>query len=293
MKVRDIEIPITNIAGVGSALARLFSRVNVFTVADLFSYYPRDWEDRTQIVPLADFATRSKIHTLVQVVSHEWFGFGRMRTLKIIIADNTTQAALVCFNRPFLEKSLVVGSIITVTGSFSVRRGEIQSSAFDAVCISKAGNLCDFAGKPLSDSVVLPVYPLTAGLGQKQVRKTIIRALSEYAKGIEDEIPAHITKKYDFLHKQDAIKAIHNPKTLSQALQARHSLIFEELYHFQRNILTRAFERKKNMPFATTGNISAPEYSDNRLEIFKKSLSPRQKLLHDRLTFSLTDDQID
>ncbi|MFI3257647.1 MAG: ATP-dependent DNA helicase RecG, partial [Spirochaetales bacterium] len=49
-----------------------------------------------------------------------------------------------------------------------------------------------------------------------------------------------------------------------------------------------------NMSFATTvKDISAPEYSDNRLEIFKKSLSPRQKLLHDRLTFSLTDDQID
>lgn len=289
MKLRDIEIPISNLAGVGPALAKLFAQVNVFTIADLFCYYPRDWDDRTHIVPLSDFSQCAKIHSLVQVRAHNWFGFGRMKTLKIIIEDEADSAVLVCFNRPFLEKVLPVGAIISITGSFSVRYGEIQSSSFEAICISKNGELSDFRGKALPDSAVYPIYPLTAGLGQGQVRKIINRALSEYARGIDDELPARIHEQYGFMHKKDAIKAMHSPVRLSHALEARRSLIFEELYHFQKTILSRAMERTRDMQLP---HISYEVDVLQDIDAFKKILSPRQKQLYDRLNFALTPDQI-
>lgn len=292
MKVRDIEIPVTNLAGVGPSLAKLFAHVNVFTIADLFCYYPRDWEDRTQAIPLASFAQHAKIHCLAQVSAHEWFGFGRMKTLKIIISDETESAVLVCFNRPFLEKVLPVGAIISVTGAFSMRYGEIQSSSFDAICISKNAQLEDFHGKSLPDSAVYPVYPLTAGLGQVQVRKIMGKALTEYARGIEDELPSRIQERYGFMHKQDAIKAMHKPKVLSDALDAKRALIFEELYHFQKAILSRAMERKHDMQLPQIPAELSNANADECLTAFVKLLSPRQKQFYDRLTFQLTSDQI-
>ncbi len=291
MKLREIEIPITNIAGVGESLARHFSHVNVFTVADLFTYYPRDWEDRTKTHQLSSFSQHSKLHILVEVIGHEWFGFGRMKTLKIIIRDLNTVASLICFNRPFFEKSLPVGSIISVTGSFSVRRGELQCSSFDAICITKNGTLENFQGKTLPDSVVLPIYPLTQGLGQRQVRKAMLQALKEYSLGIENELPENLYEKYNLYHKTEAINEIHNPKNIEAALAAKKSLIFEELYNFQRNILLRVQERKKN-------SILAPFPHEQRLENetieqhLVRSFSPRQKLLYERLPFQLTEDQI-
>ncbi len=289
MKLRDIEIPITNITGVGQSLAKSFSNVNVFTIADLFSYYPRDWEDRTKIVPLSSFNLQSKMHTLAEVIAHEWFGFGRMKTLKIVIKDKTSTASLICFNRPFFQKSLPVGSIISVTGSFSMRRGELQCSSFDAQLISKHGSLDNFEGKALPDSAVISIYPLTQGLGQRQVRKTMLQALKEYSLGIEDELPHNLIEKYHLLHKQEAVQAIHNPSTLQEAIDAKRSLIFEELYHFQKKIIHRVSERKKNI---MCGPFFEREKNETALECLKRTASPSQKQLLERLPFNLTEDQI-
>ncbi len=290
MKLRDIEIPITNIAGVGQSIAKCFSNVNVFTVADLFSYYPRDWEDRTKTFPLASFAKHAKVHTLAEVIGHEWFGFGRMKTLKIIIQDKSATGSLICFNRPFFEKTLPLGSIISVTGSFSIRKNELQCSSFDAVCISKSGSIEDYEHKPLPDSAVIPIYPLTQGLGQKQVRKAMSQALKEYTLGIEDELPEYMVKKYNLFSKIEAINAIHNPKNIQDALKAKQTLIFEELYNFQKNIIARVADRKKNATLVPAFN-TIKHKNLSSLEIAYQTLSPAQKQLWERLHFHLTEDQ--
>jgi len=286
MKIKEMEIPLTNISGVGPGLAKTFSRINVFTVADLLTYYPRDWEDRTQRRSLAEFS-RGKVHTAATVVAHEWFGFGRMKTLKIIISDGTERGALICFNRPFLQKTLPAGSIISVTGSFSYRYGEIQSSAFEAVPLAReAGTtLAEWKDKPLPDSRVFALYPLTAGLTQAQIRKTLSAALGKYGKGIEDEIPEDVRERHNLFPKQKAVYAIHKPENMQEALCAQKTLIFEELFLFQKKIIERAAERRKCAVLPEQKEV----YTEQDL---LPLLSPRQKQLAERLPFSLTKDQI-
>lgn len=108
MKIADIKTPVSAVTGVGPQLTKTLSKLNVFTVGDLLQYYPRDYDDRTKKVYLKDFATAPshRVHTVAQVVSQEWFGYGTMKTLKIIINDGTATADLICFNRAFLEKTL-------------------------------------------------------------------------------------------------------------------------------------------------------------------------------------------
>lgn len=286
MKIKEMEIPLTNISGVGPGLAKTFSRINVFTVADLLTYYPRDWEDRTQRRSLAEFS-RGKVHTAAAVIAHEWFGFGRMKTLKIIITDGTERGALICFNRPFLQKTLPAGSIISVTGTFSYRYGEIQSSAFEAVPLAKeAGTtLAEWKDKPLPDSRVFALYPLTAGLTQTQIRKTLAAALAKYGKGIEDEIPDDVRERHNLFPKQKAVYAIHKPENIQEALCAQKTLIFEELFLFQKKIIERAAERRKCAVLPKQKEV----YTEQEL---LPLLSPRQKQLAERLPFSLTKDQI-
>lgn len=286
MKIKEMEIPLTNISGVGPGLAKTFSRINVFTVADLLTYYPRDWEDRTQRRGLAEFS-RGKVHTAAAVVAHEWFGFGRMKTLKIIISDGTERGALICFNRPFLQKTLPAGSIISVTGAFSYRYGEIQSSSFEAVPLAKeAGTtLAEWKDKPLPDSRVFALYPLTAGLTQVQIRKTLSAALAKYGKGIEDEIPEDVRERHNLFSKQKAVCAIHKPENMQEALCAQKTLIFEELFLFQKKIIERAAERRKCAVLPEQKEV----YTEQEL---LPLLSPRQKQLAERLPFSLTKDQI-
>lgn len=275
MKLKEIITPISELVGVGPAFASNLSKLNIFTIADLFTSYPRTYEDRTKKIPLKEFAKYPKVHTIAKVLSHEWFGYGRMKTLKIFISDGSANAVLVCFNRPFLEKSLPVNSIISVTASFSVKYGEIQTTLFDATCLAKNGDLQSIQNEPDPTSKVLSLYPLTNGITQNQFRKIIKQALSSYGKGISDELPQDIIQKYDLYSKKDAIFKIHLPNNLSEQEKAERSIKFEELFFFQLAIQKRIYERKQI--------ISCPDtFTD---------LSPKQKLLLQNLQFDLTEDQ--
>ena len=250
MKLGDIRNSITTLPGVGPAAAKLFAKLNVFSVADLLTLYPKQYDDRTKRIPLSAFRS-SKVHCAALVVSHEWFGYGRMKTLKLIISDGEAEAELVAFNRPFLEKQFPVGAIISVTGAFDVKYGKLQSTSFEIIKLSESGDLSDYEKTTLPDSRVLPVYPLTEGLNQKNVRKTILAALREYSAGIENELPDYIMEKHKLLSKRDAIRAVHAPESLLQAEKARRTLIYEELFHFQCVIAKRAWEHRGAVPDAS------------------------------------------
>ncbi|MCR4940571.1 MAG: ATP-dependent DNA helicase RecG [Treponemataceae bacterium] len=284
MKLKDIGTPVSTIAGVGPSLEKLLSRLNIFTISDLLSYWPKTWEDRTRKIPLSAWNSTSKVHTIAQIIRHDWFGFGRMRTLKIIIDDGTATAALVCFNRSFLEKSLPVGGVAAVTGRFSPRYGELQTSAFEAVCLSKYASIDDFLDKPVPGSAVFPIYPLTAGLSQTQIRKITGKALKEYCRGIDNELPASIIEKRGLMQKKEAVFAMHQPEDIEQAEKAKFTLIYEELYRFQQIILKRSEEHRKTA-------AEAKKAATGGQKSFQETLSPRQKQLLARLPFSLTEDQ--
>ncbi len=296
MKLEDIKPPVSTITGVGPAASKLFAKLNVFTAADLLSLYPKSYDDRRKRVPLSNFQ-KGKVNTAALVTGHEWFGFGKMRTLKIIITDGETNAALIAFNRPFLEKALPEGAAIAVNGSFAVKYGQLQSSAFEAVKLADSAALDDLHSFALPDAKILPVYPLTEGLNQKNVRKAVAAALRQYAKGIEDELPEEIIAARKLLHKKDAITLIHVPKTLEEVEAARKTLIYEELFKFQTVMARRAWKHKGALPSVNVLPAACTIFSDSEDETekinaeFDKNLSPLQKQLCARLPFELTSGQ--
>ena len=297
MKLKDIKTPISSIHGIGPQQEKFLTKLNIFTVSDLLSFYPKSYDDRTEKISISDFEKHKKVHAICAVQAHQWFGYGKMKTLKLIINDGTGSASLICFNRNFYEKSLPVGSIICVTGTFEVKFGQIQSTSFEITKLSDSASLSDFKNTPLPDSAVIPVYKLTEGLTQKNIRKAVSNAIFQYAKLLENELPEEIIIKRHLLQKKDAIKAIHNPISLKNAEDARYSLIFEELFNFQSVILERTFKHKGFIPQLSI-DYSSDSSENNRiknnfdLNEFEKNLSPLQKKLIERLPFKLTEDQM-
>lgn len=297
MKLDDIKSPVSSLPGVGPAVSKLFSKLNIFTAGDLLSFYPKDYEDRRQQIPLEKFRF-GKVHTAAQVTAHEFFGYGRMKTLKIIITDGVVSASLICFNRTFLQHSLPAGSIIAVTGTFTEKYGQIQSTDFDVTKLADSGELGDFKGMPLPDSGILPVYHLTEGLTQKTVRKAVKAAIQQYLRGIDDEVPAEYISSRNLLPKQKAVELIHAAQTPQEIQEARRTLIYEELFLFQKIIATRALKHKGFLPDAAvpyetaeSGKAETP-LSPEFIDSFIKNLSPMQMQLYLRLPFELTADQI-
>ena len=294
MKIADIKNPVSTLSGAGPATAKALSNLNIFTIGDLLSFYPKDYEDRTKRIPLSMFRTAKKIHTAAKVLRHEYFGYGKMRTLKIIIQDQTGAASLIAFNRNFLEQSLPVGSIISVTGSFDIKSNELQSSSFEVSVISKEGDLDQFNDCPLPDSGILPVYHLTSGITRKSLVKLISLALKQYAIALDNEIPDNIIEKRKLLSKTEAINKIHKPEKLQDAIDARSTLIYEELYLFQKTILQRAYLHRGSLPDFDIEKFSKSTVSEtgNKEVLNQTDFSPLQAKLLDSLPFSLTKDQL-
>ena len=316
MKLSELGIPLESLAGVGKSKASLFSRLNIFTVGDLLGTYPRDWEDRTKACTLSQYAQNcGKVHTVCKVLAHDFFGYGKMKTLKIAVTDGSANAFLIAFNRRFLQKSLPEGSIISVTGKFELRYNTLQASSFEAERLSYSGELADWQGKPIPGSGVLPVYPLTEGITQKIYRKIVAAALQQYGKSLEDDLPALIIQERKLLHKAQALAFIHQPKDISQVLLAKRTLIYEELYFFEYKMAEHTLRHRGSLPsieqaavFDAAKNSSAEEKAglaqgissaasyfstpDVSKSEFMESLSPRQKQLVERLPFEFTQGQM-
>ena len=323
MKLEQIKTPVSAVSGVGPQLSKSLARLNIFTVGDLLNHFPKDYDDKSKKVYLKDFAKAKKVHTVAKVLGHEWFGFGKMRTLKIIINDGTATAQLICFNRQFLEKMILPGMLVNVSGQFFVKYNSLQSSSFD-VSKFKQNVACDDLKQLIElmpeDSSVSPVYRLTEGVTQKQMSKIIKNAINQYGHGIEDEIPSEFISKYKLVSKQQAIFMIHNPETLEEALAARRTLAYEELLKFQYAILKRSYKRRGVIPskileFDENGNVVYEQKSqisnvgdvenqksENQNDVktakeitkaeFMESLSPLQKKLIEKIPFDLTQDQM-
>lgn len=262
--LRELNQSVTMLRGAGKAVAERLAKLGVFSVADLLLHYPRDYDDRSIRLTFASARSEGRVHTAAVVLAHEWFGYGRMRTLKIRVADESGEAVLVCFNRPFLEKSLPVGAKILVTGTFRFRYGELQSSSFEAERLD---------GDVLPKEGILPVYPATDGLQQGSLRALARRALVEYGARLEDELPPALTARKGLLSKREALRGIHFPRNAEELAEARKTLIFEELFYFQLAVARRAQKRREETRSRRT--------VEGRL----------RKRLIERLPYALTADQ--
>ena len=275
MYLRELTYPLNNLRGVGPSLQQSLGDAGITSIASLLTRYPRDWEDRRRNTSLKDWAN-GPVCTTVKVIAHDWFGFGAMKTLKVHIEDSTARAVLVCFNRPFLQKQLPVGTQIKIFGKFYYKFGELQSTAFEI----------DTSGK--NGPAVLPVYPLTKNLTQNLLRRLIKNALDQYGQKLEDELPQNIILKEKLLQKSEAINGIHFPSSMEILEKARNTLIYEELFYLEIMVGHRALERKKRPP----GNMDTAEEKLTGLQYKPDRQGCRlQQHLIDRLPFSLTPGQ--
>ncbi|MCR5400502.1 MAG: ATP-dependent DNA helicase RecG [Treponema sp.] len=246
MKVEELKNPLESLAGVGKSKALLFAKLNVHTVADLLTFYPRDYEDRRKTLLLKDFQM-GKVHTLAKVIRQEWFGYGKMKTLKLIIADPSGQASLICFSRPFMQKQYPVGSQIIVTGNFQVKYGELQSSSFEIVKAESVSQETS-SKKALTDAKIYPIYHLTEGLTQLQVRKIVNQALKTYNRGLSSSLPERIIRERKLLSKSEALWKIHQPESPEDIKKAHDTIVFEEFFNFQTALARRALKHKGYLP---------------------------------------------
>ncbi|MDR1466654.1 MAG: ATP-dependent DNA helicase RecG [Treponema sp.] len=225
-------------------MAAKFSSIGIISITDLLLYYPREWVDRTCIVPLKDFGKKDEkgrkiaVCTVAKIIAHEWVSFGAKQVLKIYIEDTTARAVLTFWKyQETYKKSLPVGENFWISCKFSYnfRYGEIQSSS--KIVYKHITNEDAFKKQ-------FPIYPLAKEITQKEIESLIKLALRQYIASIEDEIPLFLREKYNFLSKSMALTTIHSPSTAEELKQAKNTLVYEEFFYLETMIGKKSMIRK-------------------------------------------------
>jgi len=257
----------STLPGFGARRAQRVRRLGVETVGDLLTLVPRRYEDRSRVISLAEAAQYGEGLVHATVVDHAYFPRGRQRTLKILIRDEGSVASLVCFGRNFLAKSFPPGTDLAVYGQFSLRYGEIQTASFEAERLVDGQTVHPAPG-------LVPVYPLTDGISQVQLRDAVNAALERWGDAIEDEVPAAIRSAEGLASMAEAIGWLHRPPSTEHAERAIQRLVWGELFVFQLRLAQDAQRRRRQRrrPRPAAGRtLAAP--------------------VRERLPFSLTADQ--
>ncbi len=203
--------------GVGPQRAALLAKLGIYTVGDLLEYYPRDYLDLTQTVGVSSAPFEEKCCVKGQVVApaQERILSGGRRLYTLLAYDGRDTFRVVFFNARYTALSLKRGETYLfygkVGGSFSQR--EMTSPQVF----------------PVEGGGLLPVYPLTAGLTNKNLTALMKNAFSGLPAPLQDWLPSSMVKEYGLLDLHGAVEHIHFPRSLQEATAARKRLIFEEL----------------------------------------------------------------
>jgi ATP-dependent DNA helicase RecG len=256
---------ISSLRGVGPVMASRLARLGVASLRDLLLFLPRGYEDRSAAVPVVQAARLEKAFVIATVQAVTDIGWGRSKTVKAMVSDETAEAALICFGRPFLRRILQPGRKFCIWGSFRIRRGELSCSDFE---------LEPWSESPAGFGKLLPVYPLTEGLTQAAVRRVMVRALAAALPSIDPGLPEGLMRGRALPGPADALRGIHFPASIPQAENCRAALAYEELFYFEMAVL-----RRKRALAAVRSRKRTPE------------TGLRDALLA-RLPFTLTVDQV-
>jgi ATP-dependent DNA helicase RecG len=211
------------IKGVGPKRLKLLNRLGVFTDADLLSYFPRRYEDRSRIVPMAFLkdGETATVRVFVKDVREQTPKKG-MSVLKAYVGDESGNGAAVWFNQPFLKKQILPGQQLFLTGKAQSRFGQTQIAVADYQVVGGEEESLRGAG-------ITPVYPLTEGLSQKFFREIIRQLLNQPRNQEKDLYPEAFRIRHGLISRAEALSSIHFPEDWDCLRRARKRLVFDEL----------------------------------------------------------------
>ena len=216
--------------GVGEKRAKLLERLDIYTVFDLLSHFPRGYEDRTRIKPIAE--TELDETVCIEAIIASPVVSRRIRKgleiARIRAVDATGSITLVFFNQGYLKEALKEGQTYILYGKVTgnLLKREMQNPTFEAA--GQSG---------LKTGRIVPIYALTAGITGNILAKCMRNALDEYKDDLADPIPAELRKRYQLAHAAYAYENIHFPQDFEALQIAKRRLVFEELFLFSVGLL--------------------------------------------------------
>jgi ATP-dependent DNA helicase RecG len=221
-----LDTPVTYLKGVGPARAEALKRLGVVTAGDLLYHIPHRYEDASTIAPIASLEPGMQGTVVGRVISKGVLPTRKgLRIFQAVLKDDTGMIEVSWPGQPFLDRTISKGDLLLVSGSVRFFHGrQLQPREFV--------NLGD-EGDTLAEGMVLSVYPATEGLSFKVIRGIIDAHLDELLALVTEYLPADVLRGAAVPAIRDALRMVHRPSSLGEAMEGRARLAFEELLFVQ------------------------------------------------------------
>jgi ATP-dependent DNA helicase RecG len=267
----ELSTSVEDLTRVGKTTASRLKRLGLSTARDLIFHFPHRYEDWSKISTIAEIEPQQSISIQGKITKIKNFKSPRkrMQLTEAFVEDETGSIKVLWFNQGFLVKNLPVGTHVSLWGKTEISGNELllKSPKYEVVGAGGVGPEGEEeAGK------ILPIYPLSMNLSQKQLQ-FLVNHVIPLAADLTDPLPEILREKENLAHLSTAIRWIHQPDSFEQIEKAKKRFAFEEVFYLQ---LQSAYLRKLNKK---NKSLSLKFFEDEIKEFVAS------------LPFELTDDQ--
>ncbi|MEX6586888.1 ATP-dependent DNA helicase RecG [Paraclostridium bifermentans] len=247
--MNNLNKEIKYVKGIGPKRANKLSKLGIFTVSDLLFYFPRQYEDRNNLRKIFELKDEEKVTIRAIVSSIETSNVRKGLVItKVGVRDETGFARLVFFNQEYISSTLKKGDTVFVFGKVKKTSYGIEMSSCEVEQMSN---------NPKSTCGIMPIYPLTYGLTNKELINIVKTVFSNEQIYIKEYLPNKIIQKYKLCSIDFAVKNIHSPTNKESLKVALYRLVFEEflmlqlgLFLFKNGVTEKSgvkFEKEQNL----------------------------------------------
>lgn len=238
---------LTVLSGIGPKTAQTLDQLGLRTLEDLLYYFPRRYDDYSQMKPINRLVYGDEVSVLANVKSVNTRNLhGGKRTMtEAVVEDGTGTLRITWFNQPWLEKSIRPNTQLVLSGKIEMYLGRLCMNNPDWEPIDQ---------EHLHTNRIVPVYPLSAKVTQKSLRRMMHQTVSFWAPRIPDFLPHPIQDQGGLIDLNQALIQIHFPDTMDHLRSAQERLAFDEIFLLQLGVIRQkqAWQSNPAQKFSVT-----------------------------------------
>ena len=225
-----IEAPLTRIQGIGPKSAKTLKRLGLETLGDLLWHLPRRYDDYSKLKTINRlwYGEEVTIIATVDDVQVRSARGGKMKLVETSISDGTGSLRLTWFNQPWIADRLKPGRAVVVSGKVDQYLGRLTMNNPEWEPLES---------QQLHTNRIVPVYPLTAGITAKWIRRLMNGVVPRLAPHLQDPLPASLLQSADLIPLGEAQRQVHFPDSWERLEHAQHRLAFDEMFLLQLGVL--------------------------------------------------------